>query len=327
MDFTVLIEDCADLLESLSLPDFYEELLIRTGYVAMLEEKDEAENRTRLENVRELKSSLVNYAENTENPTLGGFLEEIALFTDIEQYDQNADATVMMTMHSAKGLEFPTVFVVGMEEGLFPGLRSIGEYEEMEEERRLCYVAMTRARKRLILTSARQRMLYGHTSSNMPSRFLQEIPEKLIDKQESEQLAFGSYSSYGSYGGTYGGGYSGTQGKGSAYGRNPYGSSYGGAYGGRERENYGGGFTPDYGDFYGGGKKAPASIPVPKPKTPVSFPEYQKGEMVRHDVFGQGLILSVLPMGKDAMLEIAFDGVGTKRVMASTASQRMKKLS
>ena len=139
MAFTVLIEDCAELLKTLSLPDFYEELLIRTGYVTMLESKDDVESRARLENVRELKSSIVSYCENTDLPTLAGFLEEIALYTDIEQYDAEADAVVMMTMHAAKGLEFPHVFLVGLEEGLFPGTRSLGDPEEMEEERRLCY--------------------------------------------------------------------------------------------------------------------------------------------------------------------------------------------
>ena len=138
MAFTVLIEDCAELLKTLSLPDFYEELLIRTGYVTMLESKDDVESRARLENVRELKSSIVSYCENTDLPTLAGFLEEIALYTDIEQYDAEADAVVMMTMHAAKGLEFPHVFLVGLEEGLFPGTRSLGDPEEMEEERRLC---------------------------------------------------------------------------------------------------------------------------------------------------------------------------------------------
>ena len=130
MAFTVLIEDCAELLKTLSLPDFYEELLIRTGYVTMLEGKDDVESRGRLENIRELKSSIVSYCENTDMPTLSGFLEEIALYTDIEQYDAEADAVVMMTMHAAKGLEFPHVFLVGLEEGLFPGSRSLGDPED-----------------------------------------------------------------------------------------------------------------------------------------------------------------------------------------------------
>ena len=146
------------------LPEFYDELLIRTGYAAMLEQKGDVESRTRLENVRELRSSILTYLENADAPSLSGFLEEIALYTDIEQYDRTADAVVMMTVHSAKGLEFPEVYLVGAEDGLFPSARAIGEPEEMEEERRLCYVAITRAKRRLTITCAHQRMLYGRTT-------------------------------------------------------------------------------------------------------------------------------------------------------------------
>ena len=182
MAFTVVIEECGELLTTLSLPDFYEEVMLRTGYLKMLEEKDDVEARTRAENVRELKSSILAYMENTDTPTLAGFLEEIALYTDIEQYDPDADAVVMMTMHAAKGLEFPVVFIIGAEEGLFPSMQAIGQSEDMEEERRLCYVALTRAREHLILTCARQRMLFGRTTANRVSRFVEEIPEDDIQK-------------------------------------------------------------------------------------------------------------------------------------------------
>ncbi len=325
MDFTMMIEDCAALTDTMRLSDFYDELLQRTGYLAMLEDKSDPDNEGRLENVRELKSAIVAYEQSVEEPTLAGYLEMVSLFTDLEKYDANAECAVMMTMHAAKGLEFPNVFVVGMEEGLFPSMRSIGEYEEMEEERRLCYVALTRAKKRLYLTSARQRMLYGHTSTNMPSRFLKEIPEKLIDKQESEKLSFG-YDGFGGYGSSYGGG---------------YGGAYGGGYGNRGKGSYGGGYGSSYGGSYGGdsynadsyggsyGSKASyggSSMAKPKPKATKALPDFKKGEMVVHDSFGQGMILSVLPMGGDAMLEVAFDKVGTKRLMASTASQRMKRV-
>ena len=142
----------------------------RTGYAVMLEQKNTVEDRTRLENVRELLSSIQSYLENAaEEPSLAGFLDEIALYTDLDSHDPSEDCVVMMTMHSAKGLEFPVVFVVGVEEGIFPGIRAIGEPEEMEEERRLCYVAMTRAKEKLYLTCATQRMLFGRTSANRPS--------------------------------------------------------------------------------------------------------------------------------------------------------------
>ena len=271
MNFTVLIEECAELAQTLPLPDFYEELLIRTGYVKMLEEKDELENRTRLENVRELKSSIVNYVENADTPTLSGFLEEIALYTDIEQYDQDADAVVMMTMHSAKGLEFPNVYVVGMEEGLFPGMRSIGDPEEMEEERRLCYVAITRAKKHLTLTCAKQRMLYGRTSVNRHSRFIEEIPPELITGKKAELPK------------TY---------------QKP-----------AQPQHQPRAWTDSF----------------QTRKTQAALPDFRKGDMIVHDTFGRGMILSVLKMGNDAMLEIAFDQVGTKRLMACAAAARMHK--
>ena len=146
LQFSAMIEELAKLLDDgMSLPKFYDEVVRRTGYMDMLTAKDTEENKTRLENVQELKSSIHSYMENVESPSLAGFLEEIALYTDIEQYNESDDAVVMMTMHSAKGLEFPHVFLVGFEDGLFPGQRSIGDAEEMEEERRLCYVAITRA--------------------------------------------------------------------------------------------------------------------------------------------------------------------------------------
>ena len=274
--FCELIELCTSLMQQMPLPDFYDELIIRTGYAQMLEAKDTPENRVRLENVRELRSSIVNYVENAPEPSLGGFLEEIALYTDIEQYDPNADATVMMTMHAAKGMEFPHVFLVGMEEGLFPGMRSIGDNEEIEEERRLCYVGMTRAKKTLHLCHARQRMLYGHTSANPPSRFLRELPEDCPIKRE---------------------------------------------------------YAPELNEPYGGFQSfspAPARTYTPRPAPRVSPApqkrvQFSQGDMVYHDAFGSGMILSVLPTGNDALLEIAFDQHGTKRLMANYAGAHMKK--
>lgn len=145
--FSAVLEELEELLdEGVSLPEFYEQVMQRTGYIEMLESKPTEENRTRLENIRELKSSINAYVQNSDNPTLAGFLEEIALYTDLEEYNDGDDAVVMMTMHSAKGLEFPHVFIVGFEDGLFPGMRAIGDNDEMEEERRLCYVAITRAK-------------------------------------------------------------------------------------------------------------------------------------------------------------------------------------
>lgn len=153
--FAELMAELRKLSGEMELPDFYEELVQRTGYAVMLEQKNTVEDRTRLENVHEVLSSIQNYLENAvDEPSLAGFLDEIALYTDLDSHDPSEDCVVMMTMHSAKGLEFPVVFVVGVEEGIFPGIRAIGEAEEMEEERRLCYVAMTRAKEKLILSVA-----------------------------------------------------------------------------------------------------------------------------------------------------------------------------
>ena len=289
--FCALIEECAELLNTLSLPDFYEEVMLRTGYVAMLEAKDDVESRTRAENVRELKSTIVQYAESTDTPTLAEFLEQIALYTDIEQYDADADAVVMMTMHSAKGLEFENVFLVGMEEGLFPGTRCLGEPEELEEERRLCYVAITRAKKTLCLCHARQRMLYGRTSVNLPSRFLDELPPDCVERRSAGGMPERRTGSY----------------------ERPRPSLYG------EQTRY---FDQSY-------KPRPARdnsvLTAPRAPKAAACP-FSKGDMVMHKAFGRGMVLTVLPMGGDALLEVAFDGVGTKRLMANTAGVHMKKL-
>lgn len=283
LQFSAMIEDLAKLLEDgVSLPDFYDEVLTRTGYVDMLTAKDTEENKTRLENVRELKSSIHSYMENSEHPTLAGFLEEIALYTDIEQYNESDDAVVMMTMHSAKGLEFPHVFLVGFEDGLFPGQRSIGDSDEMEEERRLCYVAITRAKQSLTISYARQRMIYGRTSSSLPSRFLKEIPEDCIIKR---------------------GGFHPTQASASSGYDRPYSS-----YNSKPKPRY----------------HSESSMISSKPSA--AMLELSQGDMVQHAAFGRGMVLTVTKMGGDALLEIAFDDIGTKKLMAKTASVYLKKL-
>ncbi len=283
--FSALIEDLAELLDTLSLPDFYEEVLQRTGYQAMLEAKDDVESRTRLENVRELKSSIVSYVENSDAPTLSGFLEEIALYTDLDQYDPASEAVVLMTMHSAKGLEFDHVFLVGLEEGLFPSSRATTSAEELEEERRLCYVAITRAKLTLTITYTRQRMLYGHTTYGRPSRFLSELPEDCVDNPVAKpRPAYEPQrpSLYGDF-----------------VGRSPVEGR-----GAEKRRDY-------------------SSLGARPQKARTNF---AKGDMVRHRAFGLGMVLSVLPMGNDALLEIAFDESGTRRLMANAASAHMEKL-
>ena len=278
--FSSLVSGMQALLESgIPLPDFYDELVARSGYGDMLISKPTEENKTRLENVRELKSSIQTYMENTEVPTLAGFLEEVALYMDIEEYHDGDDAVVMMTMHSAKGLEFPNVFLVGMEDGLFPGTRAIGDPDEMEEERRLCYVAITRAKKTLTVSYARQRMIYGRTTSSLPSRFLKELPEELITHR-------GGFQSH------------------------------------TERRTEG----------YVQTRSRPAqrrasALGSYSPPSAGKAPDLNPGDMVRHAAFGRGMVLTVIKMGGDALLEIAFDDIGTKKLMAKTAAPFLKKLS
>ncbi len=320
--FTNLMKELDGLLEELPLDRFYEELIIHTGYGTMLETKNTVEDRTRLENVRELLTSIRGYLENAEEPSLAGFLDEIALYTDLDSHDPNQDCAVMMTMHSAKGLEFPVVFVVGAEEGIFPGIRAIGEAEEMEEERRLCYVAMTRAKKKLFLTCAHQRMLFGRTSANRPSRFLDEIPPEHLERSGRDflddspgwgasqgQFSLGGYRSQRGYR---------TEGRG---GWNPFDQRPDEGRGQRRDQ---GGFLRSMSDgtdgngkpaFRGSGKSAGADLSA-----------FHRGDMVQHKAFGRGMILSIQKMGGDALVEIAFDNVGTKRLMLKSAAAHMTKV-
>ncbi len=286
MAFTVLIETMAEDAAAMPLPEFYDQVCQKTGYLTMLESKNDVESRTRAENVRELRSSIVTYVENTEEPTLSGFLEEISLYTDLDNYNSSDDACVMMTMHSAKGLEFPTVFIVGAEDGLFPGNRAIEFPEELEEERRLCYVAITRAREKLYITYTRRRMIYGQTRPARPSRFLTELPEDCVKRQEKTRPSYA----------------------GVAY------SGQSGARSGQQRYN-----RPVKPKL--SGMKSGLTTATAAPKQ-----SFVRGEMVEHKTFGCGMILSVQPMGGDALLEIAFDEIGTKKLMANHASAFLRKV-
>jgi DNA helicase-2/ATP-dependent DNA helicase PcrA len=305
--FASMMESLQALSQELPLPDFYEEVLARTGYVAALEAKNDVDSRTRVENVRELLTSINSYLENQpEQPSLAGFLDEIALYTDLDAHDAGEDCVVLMTMHAAKGLEFPVVFVVGAEEGIFPGIRAIGEAEEMEEERRLCYVAMTRAKERLYMTCAAQRMLFGKTSANRPSRFVGEIPPELLEQSGRSPLAPAPEED------------------------EPWGyrQSARPAYGGG-----GAGSTPPQAPGYGARRERPARPRgiqggyTPRPAAAgAALPDFRKGDMLTHKAFGTGMVLSIQPMGGDALIEIAFDTVGTKKLMLKSASQHMTKL-
>ena len=303
--FTDMIEEMRRRLPDCPLPEFYDYVCERSGYAPALREKDDVESRGRLENVQELKSSILTYLENAEGtePSLSGFLDEIALYTDLDSRADGDNCVTMMTMHAAKGLEFPQVFVVGMEEGLFPGNRAMGDGAEMEEERRLCYVAMTRAREKLTLTNARQRTLYGRTTPCMPSRFLNEIPEENMEWLSKPQPRSESREE-----------------RDSDYGDHGYGS-YGG-YGQRSAAPVVTRREPA--EPKAGALRSAAGASKAAPKAAAPRMQIQAGETVEHDAFGRGLVLSVRAMGGDALVEVAFDSVGTKKLMLKMAAQHLK---
>lgn len=208
-EFRDLIANYNRMQEFLSVTELVEEILDKTGYREMLKAEKSIEAQSRLENLDELMSVTKNFEESSEDKTLVAFLTDLALVADIDSMDDDNEKTesvVLMTLHSAKGLEFPVVFLIGMEEGVFPHSRSLMEEAEMEEERRLAYVGITRAEQSLFLTNAQMRTLFGRTNMNPASRFISEIPEELIEGVETEKKAFGSqarpYSSAGTSFGT-----------------------------------------------------------------------------------------------------------------------------
>ena len=344
--FYEMYRELCDLSVSEPLDEFVGDVIAKTGDEAMLKAMKE-EGETRRENLGQLVSSIKTYADqNGEDATLSGFLEEVALISDLDSYDTDADSVTMMTIHSAKGLEFPYVFVVGMEDGIFPGDAAKYNEEDMEEERRLCYVAITRAKKELYLSSSRTRMIFGQTRRNPPSTFLSEIDPGLLDETQSPELS--SYGSgfgagYGSYSTNVPGGRSGYSGASRGYlnseynakPRGGFGSGYSSGFvsGGHESPNsYGGRHTVQsvgFGSGYGrsrGGSTAPAGAgtstltgtvsAAPKKKEAVS---YAPGDLVDHRVFGRGRVIKATPIAGDCIVEIQFDRVGVTKTMANYA--------
>lgn len=257
------------------LEQFLDTILEKTGYHGMLESMGE-EGTFRLENIEELKTSILTYQNEAEEASLGGFLEEISLYTDVDKYEPDQDTVMLMTVHSAKGLEFRNVFLVGMEQGVFPGNRSLSTPQDLEEERRLAYVALTRAKEKLTLTTAASRMLFGMTMRNPPSQFLEEIDKSLLEEKTS-----------------------------------------------RRQSKRG---------IPAGNAESVQSISLLQQQMAASKKrvyqaqpkEFHVGERVRHAVFGDGTVLSITKMANDAMLEVGFDQVGTKQLMAS--HPKIKKL-
>ena len=346
--FYEMYRELCDLSVSEPLDVFVGDVIKKSGYEAMLKAMKE-EGETRLENLGQLVSSIKTYADqNGEDATLAGFLEEVALISDLDSYDNDADSVTMMTIHSAKGLEFPYVFVIGMEDGIFPGDMAKYNEEDMEEERRLCYVAITRAKKELYLSSSRTRMIFGQTRRNPPSTFLGEIDPNLLDESQSPELAGyggGFGAGYGSYSTNVPGGRSGYSGASRGYLNSEYNArprgGFGGGYssgfasGGHESPNSNGGrhtvqstgFGSGYGRSRGAGGAVPAgagtstlagapAAAAPKKKETVS---YAPGDVVDHRVFGRGTVLKATPIAGDCIVEIQFDRVGVKKTMANYA--------
>lgn len=293
MNFTKMIRNFQECIENgMGLNDLLQEVLDVTKYLDYLQEEPETYE-DRVNNIKELSSMFIKYEEESEDANLSEFLEDVALISDIDSYNEDEDAVVLMTLHSAKGLEFPVVFIPGMEEGIFPGNQSMFSEEDLEEERRLAYVGITRAKKKLYLISSQQRMLYGQTSRNMPSRFLREIPSSVIDDQSvvarrstgfttprtayanasRNELGHSSHNKIGSY----------TQSSSSAH-------KFGQAGNAAQKNNI----------------------------------DFKVGDTVCHKSFGTGTVLTITPMGGDMLLEVAFDKAGTKKMMANYARLEKK---
>ncbi len=319
--------------DTMPLDTFVTELLDITGYKAMLN-ADKEKGQDRLENIGQLISSVRTYADQKgPEASLAGFLEEVALISDIDSYDEESDVVVLMTMHAAKGLEFDYVFILGMEEGVFPSDMCRFSDEELEEERRLCYVGITRAKKRLYLSSSQSRMIFGRTQRNRPSRFLDEIDPGLMDEEMSPAVqrqasrSWGSNrlfsddsyptnsragrSTLGSYGQGFGGGASRPQ---PTSGRTRPAAQQSAA---RPAGSAQAGRTMGFGGGFAAGSQRPAAAPAQAAASKGAA--FQPGDTVDHKVFGRGKILKVTPVAGDTIVEIQFDKVGVKKTMANYA--------
>ena len=292
--FSQMIRYFSSLRELNTLPELFRIIMNESGYIASLEHDEKRDER--LENLDELYSTIARYEkENVDSATLEGFLEEVALLSDIDNYNSDSDSVTLMTLHSAKGLEFPNVFIVGMEDSIFPSAQSASEPFLLEEERRLAYVGITRAKERLYLTRAQSRMQFGKTCINPPSIFISEIPPELI-----EDLSTPLYNPYGNYN------------KSTSY---SYGNDYSyGSYN-KSEQNYAA-------NSYGSNVKMP-DIGIMEAalgnNSPSSDCDLKKGDSVIHKKFGKGLVVGVQPLGNDILLEVAFDTVGTKKLMKKMA--------
>ena len=316
LKFWQIYQALQQALDTCPLDLFAEKVIELTGYRQMLKQqaaaghREEAEDREN--NLAQLVNNVKNYCDTRGvDASLEGYLEEIALISDIDSYNADADQVVMMTIHSAKGLEFPYVFLVGMEENIFPGSMSLYSEEDLEEERRLAYVGITRAKQELYISHCATRMLYGRTCYNEPSRFLSEIDPAYLETTRSPALERPSRPSWGSLGDTVPGGasgYSGPSGRAAA----PRSGYLNREYNAPARG--GAGRAPAF-------PGAPAARPAaPRPAAaPAGAKRYAPGDVVMHKVFGRGVVTRVTPAAGDLIVEIRFDKVGVKKTMANFA--------
>lgn len=309
-EFVNAIEELRTKKDDIKISDLIKETLKKSGYTQALENENTIEAENRIENLDEFLTVAIEFEDESADNKLSDFLEGITLSSDIDNMEETEETVTLMTLHSAKGLEFPVVFLVGMEEGIFPGYKSIGEPKELEEERRLCYVGITRAKEYLFLTCSKQRTIFGSTSCNQVSRFLREIPSDLLDgydkalgeKQENNNV-FGDSK----YSWTYG---SKDNGNIKTYKIDKHEPAVAAAS--SNSNNNGFMFRTAESFLNNLTKKATG--------TNVDLSKYKAGVKIYHKKFGEGIISNVEPEGDDLKVDINFDKVGHKRLMAKFAN-------
>ena len=273
-----LFNDLTEKSEEMPLDEYLDYMLDKTGYLEYLKTLENGD--TKIENVQELRSSVVQYIRESEEPTLGGFLEEVALYTEADRDPETDDKVTLMTVHSAKGLEYENIFVIGMDDGIFPSSRSFDSEDDMEEERRLAYVAITRAKKHLYLANASQRMIFGQTQRNVTSRFMREIGSEYIEKHDNAALMRSKMA---------------------------------------EEDK-------SVTEVHSSTLQQQLARNKAKSAAPKEAVVYSVGDTVQHVKFGKGTVQSVKPMGNDLMLEVSFEDIGTKKIMANYTRNAMKKI-
>ena len=320
-EFIQTIEYLRSKMEELSISELIKETLNKTGYTKALELENTTEAETRIENLEEFLTVAIEFEEEEAENTLGDFLEGITLSSDIDGMEDSEDSVTLMTLHSAKGLEFPVVFLVGLEEGIFPGNKSIGEPKELEEERRLFYVGITRAKQYLYLTCAKKRTIFGSTSYNQISRFINEIPSDLLDGYDtldnSKADEFGDSGYKWEYGNsskvnTY------KIGSDFYYGNNNIGVAAKGF--GLKNGTGTGNFNGSNGFQFKTAENFLNSLNSKKVNTEADISKYKEGQRIYHKKFGEGIINKIEEEGEDYKLDISFDKAGHKRLMAKFAN-------